>query len=251
MKSTNTASTETTTDNHSSRSVPGSTIEPTPPVEDRTTRPAASPHIRRTARDFANPVDYRHRYESLGRYADFLALRYDANRTRHAYYRHLRLIQEYFDRDPGELTESQLREYFLFVKLKKHWKPKTIRQALAATRMFYVGLLARGDWTLFSQIRAKDHDALPAVLTRQQVHDLLRHIRLRRYRTPLKLIYCCGLRLSECLGLTIHSTSHRHRGVAAISAGVPENQTRAFPAAAPRHLGDHSLPHRGVGRAAL
>jgi len=27
---------------------------------------------------------------------------------------------------------------------------------------------------------------------------------LRRYRTPLKLIYCCGLRLSECLGLTIH-----------------------------------------------
>jgi len=41
-------------------------------------------------------------------------------------------------------------------------------------------------------------------LTRQQVHDLLAHIRLRRYRTPLKLIYCCGLRLSECLGLTIH-----------------------------------------------
>ena len=46
--------------------------------------------------------------------------------------------------------------------------------------------------------------SLPAVLTRQQVHDLLAHIRLRRYRTPLKLIYCCGLRLSECLGLTIH-----------------------------------------------
>jgi integrase/recombinase XerD len=27
---------------------------------------------------------------------------------------------------------------------------------------------------------------------------------MRRYRTPLKLIYACGLRLSECLGLTIH-----------------------------------------------
>ncbi|MGH8338456.1 MAG: tyrosine-type recombinase/integrase, partial [Gammaproteobacteria bacterium] len=55
-----------------------------------------------------------------------------------------------------------------------------------------------------SQIRTKDHDTLPAVLTRQQVHDLLAHIRLRRYRTPLKLIYCCGLRVSECLALTIH-----------------------------------------------
>ena len=65
------------------------------------------------------------------------------------------------------------------------------------------------DWTVFSQIRTKDHDTLPAVLTRQQVHDLLAHIRLRRYRTPLKLIYCCGLRLSECLGLTIHDIKGR------------------------------------------
>jgi integrase len=70
--------------------------------------------------------------------------------------------------------------------------------------MFFVDVAARQDWIVFSQIRAKDHDTLPAVLSRQQVHDLLAHIRLRRYRTPLKLIYCCGLRLSECLGLTIH-----------------------------------------------
>jgi site-specific recombinase XerD len=31
----------------------------------------------------------------------------------------------------------------------------------------------------------------------------LKAIRLRRYRIPIKLIYCCGLRLSECLSLTI------------------------------------------------
>jgi integrase len=70
--------------------------------------------------------------------------------------------------------------------------------------MFFVDLCRHADWTVFSQIRAKDHDTLPAVLTRQQVIDLIRFVRLRRYRTPLKLIYCCGLRLSECLGLTIH-----------------------------------------------
>jgi site-specific recombinase XerD len=75
---------------------------------------------------------------------------------------------------------------------------------VAAARMFFRELLARPEWTLFSQIRTKDHDRLPAVLTRQQVIDLLSRIRLRRYRTPLKLIYCCGLRLSECLALTIH-----------------------------------------------
>ena len=167
-------------------------------------RPAAPTEIRTSARDYASPVDYDHPYESMARFADFLALHYDANRTRHAYYRQLRLLHQHFACDPATLTEAQLRDYFLFVKLKKQWKPKTIRQALAAAKMCFVDLLGQPHWTVFSQIRTKDHDTLPAVLTRQQVQALLAHIRLRRYRTPLKLIYCCGLRLSECLGLTIH-----------------------------------------------
>jgi len=167
-------------------------------------QPAPTPEFRTSARDYENPVDYDHPYPSMAQYADFLALRYDANRTRHAYYRQLRLLHEHFQCDPSSLGDTQLRDYFLFVKLKKHWKPKTIRQAVAACRMFFVDLLGHSDWTVFFQIRAKDHDTLPAVLTRKQVRDLLAFIRLRRYRTPLKLIYCCGLRLSECLGLTIH-----------------------------------------------
>ena len=164
--------------------------------------PAAG-RFRTTPRDFVNPVDYQHPYESMGRFAKALTLRYDANRTRHAYYRQLRLIHEHFGIDPALTSETQLRDYFLFVKLKKHWKPKSIRQALAASRQFFVDLLGHADWTVFGQVRTKDHDVLPAVLTRQQVQALLAHIRLRRYRTPIKLIYACGLRLSECLALTI------------------------------------------------
>lgn len=157
-----------------------------------------------SGRECVNPVDYDHPFESMARFAKFLALRYDANSTRHAYYRHVRLLHENVAGDPAGITEERLRDYFLFVKLKKQWQPKTIRQTRAATKMFFVDLLGNKDWTLFSQIRTKDHDILPVVLTRQQVHKVLAHVRLRRYRTPLKLIYCCGLRLSECLGLTIH-----------------------------------------------
>jgi integrase/recombinase XerD len=65
-------------------------------------------------------------------------------------------------------------------------------------------MLGLEDWKVFTQIRAKDDKSLPAVLTRCEVIRLLQHIRLRRYRIPLKLIYCCGLRVSECLSLTIH-----------------------------------------------
>ena len=97
--------------------------------------------------------------------------------------------------DPAELSEACLRDYFLHVKTVKEWRPKTVRQAATCARLFFVDLLGHEDWTLFSQIRAKDVQRLPAVMTREQVVRLLEHIRLRRYRIPIKLIYCCGLRL--------------------------------------------------------
>jgi Phage integrase, N-terminal SAM-like domain len=125
---------------------------PTPP-------PAAST-VRTTGREYVNPVDYQHPCDSMARFAQALALRYDANRTRHAYYRQLRLLHKHCATDPAQLTEAHLRDYFLFIKLKKHWKPKSIRQAVAATRMFFVDVLGHGNWTIFSQIRARD-DRMP------------------------------------------------------------------------------------------
>jgi len=152
-----------------------------------------------------NPVHYdAHPHASMRRFAEFLALRYDSDRTCHCYYRDMRLVHEWCACDPALIAEDQLRDYFLHVKTVKGWKPKTVRQTAASSKLFFVEMLGHEDWTVFSQIKTKDHDALPAVLTREEVKSLLHHIRLRRYRTPLKLIYCCGLRLSECLSLTIH-----------------------------------------------
>ena len=152
-----------------------------------------------------DPLHYdSHPYPSMLGFAKHLALQFDAPRTRHSYYRQLRLIHEQGQCDPAAMTEEMLRDYFLYVKTVKCWKSKTIRQSAAAAKLFYVGMLEHEEWKIFSQIRAKDEDSLPAVLTREEVIRLLRHIRLRRYRIPVKLIYCCGLRLSECLSLTVH-----------------------------------------------
>jgi len=159
----------------------------------------------KVSRDQCDPIDYAsHCFPSMKQFAEFLALRHDAPRTRHSYYRQMRLVLEFCACDPADITEELYRNYLLFVKTKKLWMPKTIRQAAAAARLFFIEMLGRDEWKVFSQIRTKDHAALPAVLTRDEVKMLLKHIRLRRYRTPIKLIYCCGLRISECLALTVH-----------------------------------------------
>jgi integrase len=115
----------------------------------------------------------------------------------------MRLVHEFCATDPADISEQQFRDYILHVKTKKLWKPKTIRQAAAGAKLFFVEMLGFEDWTVFSQIRTKDLEELPAVLSRPQTIALLNHINLRRYRIPIKLIYCCGLRLAECLSLTI------------------------------------------------
>jgi integrase/recombinase XerD len=137
-------------------------------------------------------------------YAQLLALRYDCVRTRHSYYRQLGLITAHSRIDPALITEAIVQAYLVMLKIERQWRPKSLRQAVAALRLFFQVQLGLPPWKVFSQIQLKDHRELPTVLSRAQVTDLIGHIRLRRYRTPVKLIYCCGLRLSECLGLTVH-----------------------------------------------
>ena len=152
-----------------------------------------------------DPLNYdSHPYPSMLRFAQHLALQFDTPRTRHSYYRQMRLMHEFCQCDPLVITEERLRDYILHVKTVKLWKPKTIRQSAAAAKLFFIGMLEHTEWKIFSQIRTRDEEAHPAVLTRAEIIRLLDHIRLRRYRIPIKLIYCCGLRLSECLALTIH-----------------------------------------------
>ena len=173
----------------------------TPRVSSQRPRDA---RIRPDPRQHEDPLGYNHPYPSMAEFAKRLALRTDAVRTHQSYYRDIRVLHEHVGCDPVQITENQFRDYILHVKTVKGWRPKTIRRAVASARAFFIDMLGHHDWTVFSQIRIKDHDELPAVLTREQVRRLLAHIHLRRYRIPIKLIYCCGLRVSECLGLTVH-----------------------------------------------
>lgn len=177
-----------------------------------TTDPCSRGFVRpRAGRRGRDPVEYpAHLYPSMRDMAGLLAMRYDSPRTRESYYRQLRLIAEHFQCDPASLNEEQMRDYYLHVHRIKHWSAKTIRQSAAIARLFFETSLDLKGWKLWSQICARDKDTLPAVLSHEDVVRVLGCIRLRRYRTPTKLIYCAGLRITECLSLTVHDIKSDH-----------------------------------------
>jgi site-specific recombinase XerD len=106
--------------------------------------------------------------------------------------------------DPAALSEEQVRAYFLFLRNERRYAGSSLSIALAALRCFYgdhLGVGAR--WKLWQEMRVRRAQTLPVVLTREEVGQLLRAVRCDRFRTVLRLIYGCGLRITEAVGLEV------------------------------------------------
>ena len=139
----------------------------------------------------------------MQRFAEYLHLQDFRLLTMQGYYRHVGLIAAYYRRDPQELTEEQLRAYYVHVRCQKDWAPKSCRQSLAAAKHFYRVMLGR-EYASLDLIKARDRETLPVVLTLEELHRLFKQITLLRYRVPLLLIYASGLRVRECINLTVN-----------------------------------------------
>lgn len=118
------------------------------------------------------------------------------------------MITQWAGEDPATLSEERVREFFLHLINDRGYAPKSIRQARAGLVGFFRDMLERADWKVFDNVKTKDREALPVVLTRAEVKRILAEVKEPRFLVPLIVIYLCGLRLSECLHIEI-SDIHR------------------------------------------
>jgi len=125
-----------------------------------------------------------------------LQLRGYSDSTQKLYVNAVRQLCEHYDKAPGRITEEELRNYFLYGKNVKKWSRSTSTIALCGIKFFYENTIKR-NWPTLLFVRPGHEKKLPVVFSRDEVLDLLSHIRLLRYRVCLTTIYSCGLRLSE------------------------------------------------------
>jgi site-specific recombinase XerD len=140
--------------------------------------------------------------ESLVRFVELLKLRSLAPSTQAEYVRYLRKLAAHVGHDPAQLDEAQVRAYVLHLKTAHKYSPSSMRTACAALQNVYVKLYNR-DWKLFDLVRSPDDKKLPAVLTRAEIARLFTTVREPRFQMVLRLIYACGLRISEAIKLEV------------------------------------------------
>jgi site-specific recombinase XerD len=125
-----------------------------------------------------------------------------ANRTQEVYLWSVKKLQQHFQLSPDQISEDQLRDYFIYRKNVSKWAPGTMRIAYAGIKFFYTFTLKR-DWTILKLIRAKNEKKLPTVLSIHEVRSILEAIKSPPSKACLTLIYSCGLRLNEALTLQV------------------------------------------------
>jgi site-specific recombinase XerD len=122
--------------------------------------------------------------------------------TQEGYVRSVRQLAEYYDRSPDEISEEELRRYFLYLKNEKQVAANTFRVKLYGIKFFYRYTLKR-EWPTLDLVRPKREKKLPVVLSRDEVSWLLCCVQRVYYRACLSTIYACGLRVGEGVNLQI------------------------------------------------
>lgn len=136
------------------------------------------------------------------RMIECLQLRGLSERTQEAYVRAVRQLAEHYHKPPDQITEEELRQYFLFIKNVKHYARNTMTIAICGVKFFFERTLEK-DWTTFGLVRPAPEKKLPVILSREEVREILGRVRLPRYKVCLKTIYSCGLRLQEGTNLRV------------------------------------------------
>jgi integrase/recombinase XerD len=125
-----------------------------------------------------------------------LQLRGLAPRTQPCDVEAVKHLTQHYRRAPDQISEDELRQYFLFLINDKKVAESTFRIHLYGIRFFYERTLQR-PWPVFDLVRPRNIQKLPVVLSLREVRFLLALVERPKARMCLQLIYACGLRLTE------------------------------------------------------
>jgi integrase/recombinase XerD len=121
-------------------------------------------------------------------------------KTQTAYVGAVRGLAKYYRRSPEEITQEEVRAYFLWLVKERGVARSTLMIHLSGIKFLFEKTLKR-EWIIFNLVRPQKRTKLPVVLSSEETKHLLSLVRLPKSRMALTMIYACGLRLNEGLHL--------------------------------------------------
>ena len=93
-------------------------------------------------------------------------------RTQQSYLGAVRQLAQHYGKPPDQLTEEELRQYFLYLRNERHAARSTITIALCVIKFLFERTLHR-PWPTLALLRPHTEHKLPAVLSVEEVQTML------------------------------------------------------------------------------
>lgn len=136
------------------------------------------------------------------RFSEDLQLKGLSEKTVIMYTRAVKQLTKHYNKSPEEISDEELRQYFLYNKNERKWSRVASTISLCGIKYFYTLTLKR-PWTSLKFIRPEKQKKLPVILSRREVKSILDCVSSPLYRACLKVIYSLGLRLGEGIRLQV------------------------------------------------
>ncbi len=164
-------------------------------------------------------------------------------RTQESYLRSVRKFAQWLKRAPDQASENDLRRYLLFIKNDQQWEGNSLRVAYAGIKFFYTHTCVR-EWATLHKLRVPRQSKLPAVLSVQEVDQLLGVIRKPALQCFFWTVYSLGLRLQEALHLQIEDIESQRMMVHIRRGKGHKDRLVPLPPDTLRRLRAHWATHR-------
>ncbi len=167
-----------------------------------------------------------HKRSLRERMSQDLQLRGMAKRTHDGYLREVRKLACYYNSPPDQLSEQQVGDYLLYLINDCDFAPGSLSVAYSGIKFFYSYTEPR-DWDVLKKLRLPKQKTLPAVMTIDEVHQLIATVKQHHNAAYFWTVYSLGLRLEEGLNLQIGDLDakrmmvHVHRGKGAKDRYLP------------------------------
>lgn len=155
-----------------------------------------------------------------------LQLRGYGENTQKSYIRVVRQLAEYYNKSPDQISDDELRTYFLHLINVEQKSTSTLTVALSGIKFFYEQTLQQS-WPTLKLVRPRKEKKLPVVLSIEEVERVLKCVKRPHNQACLQIIYACGLRISEGVSLQAKDVDnkrmmiHIHQGKGGKDRYVP------------------------------
>lgn len=197
---------------------PSNVVPPIPPAREVVTQEKQS------------GADWRHIYTEL---ENSIKMRHYSPKTLKSYTIYTRQFQAFVkSKDSKLIGVEDVKGFLTWLAVKKKVSASSQNLAFNALLFLFRNVLKAEFGKVDGVVRAKRRPYIPVVLSREEIDNILSLLQ-NPYKLMIKLMYGCGLRISECISFRVHNfnfdmgilTIHDGKGKKDRTVPIPEALT--------------------------